>query len=71
LVLTTVTPVLAFLLIALLQSSERRYDRALHSKVDAFAAGLAVVRHQRDGEDADLERSLAELEAAIALEKRS
>jgi hypothetical protein len=52
--------------------SERRYDRALHSKVDALVAGLAVVlRPQRDGGDANLERSLAELEAAIALEERS
>jgi hypothetical protein len=64
--------VLAFLLIALLQNSERRYDRALHSKVDALAAGLAVLlRHQRDGDDEALEQSLADLEAAIALEERS
>jgi low affinity Fe/Cu permease len=72
LVLNTVTSVLAFLLIALLQNSERRYDRALHSKVDALAAGLAVLlRHQRDGDDEALEQSLADLEAAIALEERS
>jgi hypothetical protein len=32
LVLNTVTSVLAFLLIALLQNSERRYDRALHPR---------------------------------------
>jgi low affinity Fe/Cu permease len=30
--------VLAFLLIALLQNSERRYDVALHDKIDALAA---------------------------------
>jgi low affinity Fe/Cu permease len=72
LVLNTVTSVLAFLLIALLQNSERRYDRALHSKVDALAAGLAVVlRQQRDGDTTGLERSLADLEAAIELEERA
>jgi low affinity Fe/Cu permease len=73
LVLNTVTSVLAFLLIALLQNSERRYDRALHRKVDTLAAGLAaVIRHEIDGDrNASLERVLADLEAAIGLEERS
>ena len=71
LVLNTITSVLAFLLIALLQNSERRYDRALHSKVDALAAGLAVLlRLQLTGHADGLERSLAELEAAHGLEER-
>jgi ABC-type multidrug transport system fused ATPase/permease subunit len=71
LVLNTVTSVLAFLLIALLQNSERRYDRALHRKVDALAAGVAVMlRHQLTGKADGLERSLAELEAAHGLEER-
>jgi low affinity iron permease len=38
LVINTATSVLAFLLVALLQNSERRYDRALHEKVDALAS---------------------------------
>jgi low affinity Fe/Cu permease len=72
LVLNTVTSVMAFLLIALLQNSERRYDRALHTKVDALAAALAVIiREQSQGEEQDLEHALAELEAAIGLEERS
>jgi low affinity Fe/Cu permease len=74
LVLNTVTSVLAFLLIALLQNSERRYDRALHVKVDALAAALAVViRHQaaHDDADEDLNDVVVELEAAIGLEERS
>ena len=71
LVLNTVTSVLAFLLIALLQNSARRYDRALHSKVDALAGAVAVMlRHQLNGQTAGLERSLAELEAAHGLEER-
>jgi low affinity Fe/Cu permease len=50
LVLNTVTSVLAFLLIALLQNSERRYDRALHTKVDAITEGLlTLIRLERDG----------------------
>src|SRR5919205_3494026 len=43
LVINTATSVLAFLLVALLQNSERRYDRALHQKVDTLAQGLATV----------------------------
>jgi low affinity Fe/Cu permease len=38
LVINTLTSVLAFLLIALLQNSERRYDDALHRKIDTIAA---------------------------------
>jgi low affinity Fe/Cu permease len=72
LVLNTVTSVLAFLLIALLQNSERRYDRALHAKVDAVAAALAVlIRHEAERDDEELNQVLAELEAAIGLEERS
>jgi low affinity Fe/Cu permease len=72
LVLNTVTSVMAFLLIALLQNSERRYDRALHAKVDALAAALAVViRHEVDSEDDDLRQALADLESAIGLEERA
>src|SRR5437764_452329 len=71
LVLNTVTSVLAFLLIALLQNSERRYDLALHSKVDAVTAGLAALLRQQLKADAqDLELALADLEAARALEER-
>ena len=42
LVLNTVTSVVAFWLIALLQNTERRGDRALHRKLDAVAAALAT-----------------------------
>src|SRR5215212_4324040 len=48
LVINTLTSVLAFLLIALLQNSERRYDDALHRKIDAIAAGLADVMERVD-----------------------
>jgi low affinity Fe/Cu permease len=73
LVLNTTTSVLAFLLIALLQNSERRYDRALHRKVDTLAEALAVViRYELDGDrDKALERVLADLDAAVRLEERT
>jgi low affinity Fe/Cu permease len=69
LVLNTVTSVLAFLLIALLQNSERRYDRVLHAKVDAITDGLAMlIRLQSGGITEGVDDVLAELEAANALD---
>jgi low affinity Fe/Cu permease len=69
LVLNTVTSVLAFLLIALLQNSERRYDLALHRKVDALVASLTLlVRYELKlrGQSEDLEQALAHLDAVQA-----
>ena len=71
LVLNTVTSVTAFLLIALLQNSERRNDRALHRKLDTLAAALAAqLRHELHADPSALERSARELEAAVQLERR-
>src|SRR5438128_2314320 len=71
LVINTATSVLAFLLVALLQNSERRYDRALHHKVDALAIGLATVMRQQGGADqAELERSIQQLCTAVGVEER-
>jgi len=70
LVINTLTSVLAFLLIALLQNSERRYDEALHHKVDALAAGLAdLMEHQRQADPELLRRHIDELRAAVGLER--
>jgi low affinity Fe/Cu permease len=70
LVINTMTSVLAFLLIALLQNSERRYDEALHHKIDVLAAGLAdLMQHQVEPDRELLERHIAELRAAIGLER--
>jgi low affinity Fe/Cu permease len=71
LVINTLTSVLAFLLIALLQNSERRYDHALHHKVDVLAQALAtVMRHQVEADSAAVRRSIDELNAAIGLERK-
>ncbi len=70
LVINTLTSVLAFLLIALLQNSERRYDDALHIKIDALAAGLAdLMEHQRTGDVERFQRHVEELRAAVGLER--
>jgi low affinity Fe/Cu permease len=77
LVINTLTSVLAFLLIALLQNSERRYDDALHRKIDSIAAGLAEVmdrleeRERDEGEREDLRQGAESLRDSIELERRS
>jgi low affinity Fe/Cu permease len=71
LVINTMTSVLAFLLIALLQNSEKRYDEALHQKIDALAAGLADLMESQDAEDSErLHRHVEELRAAVRLEHK-
>jgi low affinity Fe/Cu permease len=71
LVINTMTSVLAFLLIALLQNSERRYDEALHHKIDVLAAGLAdLMQHQADGDPELLKRHIDELRESIGLERQ-
>jgi low affinity Fe/Cu permease len=70
LIINTLTSVLAFLLIALLQNSERRYDEALHQKIDALAAGLAdLMEHQAEGDRKVLERHIEELRSSVGLER--
>jgi low affinity Fe/Cu permease len=68
LVLNTVTSVVAFWLIALLQNTERRGDRALHRKLDALAAALAASMASQD--DPGLSDSIDELRAAVRLEEQ-
>jgi low affinity Fe/Cu permease len=70
LVINTLTSVLAFLLIALLQNSERRYDRALHHKLDALAAALAdLMEHEARTDGELLQRHIDELRTAVGLER--
>jgi low affinity Fe/Cu permease len=68
LVLNTATSVIAFLLIALLQNTERRGDRALHRKLDILAAALAESMACQD--DQRLSDSIAELRAVVKLEEQ-
>jgi low affinity Fe/Cu permease len=68
LVLNTVTSVVAFWLIALLQNTERRNDRALHRKLDALAAALAASMASLD--DPRLNEPIDELRAAVKLEEQ-
>jgi low affinity Fe/Cu permease len=72
LVINTLTSVLAFLLIALLQNSERRYDDALHHKVDAIATGLADLMENIDEHDPErMRQHVDRLRESIRLERRT
>ncbi len=69
LVISTVTSVLAFLLVALLQNSARRSDIALNRKIDALTEALiAVLSENRGGPE--VRQSIEELRAAVGLEAR-
>jgi low affinity Fe/Cu permease len=71
LVLNTIVSVLAFLLVALLQNSERRNDVATHRKLDAIAAGLAdLMQHGVDPDAEVLKARVDDLRTAVGLEER-
>jgi low affinity Fe/Cu permease len=71
LVLNTAVSVLAFVLVALLQNSERRSDLAAHRKLDAIAEGLAdLMQHEVDPGSSDLRTRAGELRRAVGLEDR-
>jgi low affinity Fe/Cu permease len=71
LVINTVTSVLAFLLVALLQNTERRTELALLEKIDTLSeAVVASMSYQLDHDPALLERELARLRSAVGLQER-
>jgi low affinity Fe/Cu permease len=71
LVINTVTSVMAFLLIALLQNSERRTDRAAGQKLDRVAAALAdLLELQLEGGDRErVAHRIRELRDAVRIEE--
>ena len=66
LIINTLTTIITFLLVALLQNSQRRSDEAVHLKLDALAEGLAdlVSRLGDDRDGGDVE----ELRTAVGAE---
>lgn len=70
--INTTTTIITFLLVALLQNSQTRSDRALQHKLNAVADGLAdLMGHLAERADDDvLRRDIRELRAAVGLELR-
>jgi low affinity Fe/Cu permease len=69
LVINTATTIVTFLLVALLQNSQRRSEQAVHQKLDALADGLADLMEHSSGGDDDLRRSIAGLRRAVGIER--
>jgi hypothetical protein len=72
LIINTLTTIITFLLVALLQNSQRRSEQAVHLKLDALADGVADlvsrVGGNRNGGDS-LASDIAELRRAVGAEK--
>jgi hypothetical protein len=70
--INTTTTIITFLLVALLQNTATRSDKALHHKLDTIADGLAdLMDHLAErGDDEDLRRDIRDLREAVGLEKR-
>lgn len=70
LIINTVTTIITFLMVALLQNSQTRSDQAVQHKLNAIADGLAdlMAYTHSGGEGRDLEQDLVELRAAVGLE---
>jgi low affinity Fe/Cu permease len=70
LVASTITGVVTFLLVALLQNSQRRAEAAVNEKLNALAAAVADLMRFHSGEDRDLRDNIALLQATVGLEER-
>ena len=72
LIINTLTTIVTFLLVALLQNTQERSDSSTQQKLNAIAAGLAdLMAHSSDHfDDPALHRSIDELERAVGLEHR-
>jgi low affinity Fe/Cu permease len=66
----TVTAAVTFLLVALLQNSQRRNEEAVNLKLNAIAQGIADLMRERTGEDQDLCDNIERLTHTVGLEER-
>jgi len=66
LIINTVTTIVTFLMVALLQNSQTRADDALQDKLNAISAALAALMTRNDVD----QRSVNELRQAVGLEDK-
>ena len=74
LIINTLTTIVTFLMVALLQNSQTRSDLALQHKLNAIAEGLAdlmtkIADDDSAEDDTELHRSVSELRDAVGLEE--
>ena len=68
--INTVTTVITFLLVALLQNTQARDNEALQEKLNALAEGLSQLMDKTMSDEHDeLRHAVTELRAAVGLEK--
>src|SRR3954451_18289213 len=70
LIINTLTTIVTFLLVALLQNTQRRSDDAVQHKLNAIADALADLMQQMAEDRPELRNDYEELRAAVGLEKR-
>jgi low affinity Fe/Cu permease len=70
LIINTATTIVTFLLVALLQNTQRRSEDALHEKLNAIADGLADLMNALGDQRPELRKDLSELRQAVGLEHR-
>jgi low affinity Fe/Cu permease len=70
--INTLTTIITFLLVALLQNTQTRADAAVQHKLNAIADALAdfMARSAEQTDDKTLREDLMELRAAVGLEER-
>ena len=71
LVINTATTIVTFLLVALLQNSQRRNEVAINAKLDALADGLADLMEGIAPDNTRLQRDMRELRHAVGIERTS
>jgi low affinity Fe/Cu permease len=70
LVINTVTNIITFLLVALLQNTQSRSNRAVQRKLNAIADGLANLMAELNDEHPRLQRHRRQLADAVGSEQR-
>jgi low affinity Fe/Cu permease len=69
LVINTATTIVTFLLVALLQNSQRRNEVAMNTKLDSLADGLADLMEGIAPDNERLQQDMRELREAIGIER--
>jgi len=70
LIINTATTIVTFLMVALLQNSQSRANKAAQDKLNAIADGLADLMRSLGRDDPKLTEDLKELRDAVGLEDR-
>ena len=69
LVINTATTIVTFLMVALLQNSQRRAEQAIHQKLDAVADGLADFMEHLGGDQPGFAKDIDDLRRSVGIEK--